>query len=496
MWVKKYAPENIGQLVGNPKTKKEFFLWLEKWKPGKAALLYGPPGIGKTTIAYLAAKKLGYDIVEMNASDLRNKAGIASVLGAAATQASLFSRGKLLLADEVDGVAGRRDRGAIGEIVSTVKKSSFPLVLTANRVKISEGSSYEKYVSRWNIKGKPNKFAIFQFLKKAAAEEGKSPSDKWIWRIVYTNLKELESNERAGIRSCLKQLLGGGDWWSWDSKLSPLKEVCHLFRFEKPSVSEIVTHLERICKAEGVSASRQALETIASKSGGDVRAAVNSLQSLALEHKRLPDSFELDERDERKNLSDALRIIFKTKDFSIAKAAINKLHVEPRELGNWLGHNMPREYSKGDLASGFDQLSKADLFAGRIFRRQDWKLMKYQLELMAGVAMAKEAKSSFSGSYSSPLERFVGTSRKKRRLRKQVAAKLSPILHVSRRTAARNYLWLLPLLLEKDKSLGEALRLDDEELQFLGVAAAKGKAKRRAKRSPKTAKKRRRRKAS
>ena len=39
----------------------------------KCALLSGPPGVGKTTTSYLVAKELGYDVVEMNASDTRSK---------------------------------------------------------------------------------------------------------------------------------------------------------------------------------------------------------------------------------------------------------------------------------------------------------------------------------------------------------------------------------------------------------------------------------------
>lgn len=42
----------------------------------RAALLSGPPGIGKTTIAHMVSQMEGYQILEFNASDTRNKISI------------------------------------------------------------------------------------------------------------------------------------------------------------------------------------------------------------------------------------------------------------------------------------------------------------------------------------------------------------------------------------------------------------------------------------
>ena len=35
-------------------------------------MLYGPPGLGKTTLAHVVASHAGYNVVEMNASDDRS----------------------------------------------------------------------------------------------------------------------------------------------------------------------------------------------------------------------------------------------------------------------------------------------------------------------------------------------------------------------------------------------------------------------------------------
>lgn len=79
MWTTKYAPKSPEDLVGNHAAFENLVSWLRSWAPGSAqhaALLAGPPGIGKTTMALLAAKQAGLDTIEMNASDVRNKASL------------------------------------------------------------------------------------------------------------------------------------------------------------------------------------------------------------------------------------------------------------------------------------------------------------------------------------------------------------------------------------------------------------------------------------
>ena len=77
MWSEKYRPKNIVDLVGNEEARYDFVEWFTKWKKGtKPILLVGPPGIGKTTLAKLAAKHFGFDMIQLNASDVRKKGRI------------------------------------------------------------------------------------------------------------------------------------------------------------------------------------------------------------------------------------------------------------------------------------------------------------------------------------------------------------------------------------------------------------------------------------
>ena len=97
MMVDKYKPQDMAKIIGmngaqSPANK--LHAWLKSWRVNmqkndfkagynkggapnpavlKAALLSGPPGIGKTTTANLVAKALGFNVVEYNASSVRSK---------------------------------------------------------------------------------------------------------------------------------------------------------------------------------------------------------------------------------------------------------------------------------------------------------------------------------------------------------------------------------------------------------------------------------------
>ncbi|CAG0892298.1 unnamed protein product [Darwinula stevensoni] len=110
----------------------------------KAALLSGPPGVGKTTVALLACKELGFHAVELNASDTRSKRLLHDNLLEGLQNMSISSKGlwldlrsgmtesHVLIMDEVDGMAGNEDRGGIAELISLIKTSRVPIICLAN----------------------------------------------------------------------------------------------------------------------------------------------------------------------------------------------------------------------------------------------------------------------------------------------------------------------------------------------------------------------------
>ena len=135
-WVELYRPTRVEDIVGNRTPAKKLATWLEQWPEGKrkAALLVGPPGVGKTTTVYAIAQERDLEVIEMNASDQRNRDQILNIAGMTTTHKAFAgrTRARILLLDEVDGVFGREDFGGVGAMVQVVRTTKIPVMMTAN----------------------------------------------------------------------------------------------------------------------------------------------------------------------------------------------------------------------------------------------------------------------------------------------------------------------------------------------------------------------------
>lgn len=120
-------------MVGNEDVRIAVVKWLSAWVSGsKPLLLIGPPGVGKTTIVHALARQFDYDLVEMNASDVRNRDSIEARIKPIFANTSLFGRRILLFLDEVDGISGREDSGGLDALVELIKEPTVPVIMAAN----------------------------------------------------------------------------------------------------------------------------------------------------------------------------------------------------------------------------------------------------------------------------------------------------------------------------------------------------------------------------
>jgi replication factor C large subunit len=95
-------------------------------------MVSGPSGTGKSAAVKLVAEASNWNIVEMNASDYRNKESIDRLLVAASQARTIFGKRNLILLDEIDELSGRFDKGAGAAISSMLKSSKSPIIFVAN----------------------------------------------------------------------------------------------------------------------------------------------------------------------------------------------------------------------------------------------------------------------------------------------------------------------------------------------------------------------------
>lgn len=397
-WIKKYEPETVSEIKGQEEALGELADFIDSYKSQKkkSALLYGPSGSGKTVSVYAAAKKNNLEVMEVNASDFRNKNEIDSQVGGASQQMSLFSKGKIILVDEIEGLSGQKDRGGLAALAKLIDKSAFPMVLTAQ-----------------------------------------NPFDK---------------------------------------KFKSVRKKSVLIHFPELDNKSVYTVLKRICDAENVRYDDLALKGLSRRSGGDLRAAINDLQSLVEQNGNLTkEALEnLTERMRIESMPSALVKVLKNSDSKIALRAFDNVEEDIDRQFLWLDANIPKEYTKNeDLARAYECLSRADVFKGRIRRWQHWRFLVYVNALLtAGVSASKTEKYKGASKYEETKRLLkIWMANMKYAKKKAIAAKIAEHTHTSSGRVMQDTLPYIQTIFKRNKELGsqlaEELDLDPNELAWL-----------------------------
>ena len=133
----------------------------------------------------------------------------------------------------------------------------------------------------------------------------------------------------------------------------------------------------------------------------------------------------------------------------------------------WVDENLSKEYDNESLIKAYDKLSKADVYKGRILRRQYWRFLVYQSALMnVGIGLSKETKKVGFVDYKRPsriLKMWIAKQRNTKR--RNIAEKFASKTHISKKKAYQE----LPVLVNflKSEKVSKELELDDGEVNWL-----------------------------
>jgi replication factor C large subunit len=194
MWSELYRPVKVQQMIGNEGARLAAVKWLSGWVDGsRPLLLIGPPGIGKTTLVHTLSQQFNYDLIELNASDNRNKIGIETRIMPMFRNAGLFGRKLLLFLDEVDGLSGREDTGGIDSLITIMKEPTIPVIMAANtkNTKIKDLAKTCKVIELNSI---PPRLLMI-FLDNVLKEENK--------QLSLDDKVSVVNNSKGDIRSML-----------------------------------------------------------------------------------------------------------------------------------------------------------------------------------------------------------------------------------------------------------------------------------------------------
>jgi replication factor C large subunit len=263
---------------------------------------------------------------------------------------------------------------------------------------------------------------------------------------------------------------------AYSKKLADLRKVCEVVEFRTLAYTSVFAVLKKIATNENVKFDEDDLKALARYAGGDLRAAINDLQTLASVdgtlHKK--DIEALSQREKEQSIHKALMQVFKTTDPKVAIKAYDNVNEDFDKIRLWLEENLPLEYTKPeDLANAFDYLSKADVMSRRIRRWQHWRFLVYiNAYLSAGVAVSKSEKYQKFISYSRPSRILkLWQANVKYAKRKAIAQKIAEKTHTSAKRVTKDTLPYLQTIFLNNKENAKALidffDFDKAEVEWL-----------------------------
>lgn len=314
-----------------------------------------------------------------------------------------------------------------------------------------------------------NKGKLQEILKPAIEQQSLTNKNKI---ILIDEADGLSGSDRGGVTEIISLLslttypiiITANDAWS--KKLSPLRKKAEIAELKEISPSFIKSILIEILNKENKFIHNKILNQISIKSKGDLRAAINDLQTLVYTGNQ--EEIELDERNKETDIFNALKKIFQEKPSKEMLGVFDSVKMNLDEIILWVEENIPADYKGQELARAYDLLSKTDLFKGRIYKQQYWRFLVYEnIFLSYGIASAKQNPKSGFSTYKRPsriLKIWLNNQRNAKK--KSIAIKYAQYVHVGTKRALSEYP-IIKQIINSNLQIAKELKLTEEEVEYV-----------------------------
>jgi len=255
---------------------------------------------------------------------------------------------------------------------------------------------------------------------------------------------------------------------AWNTRLSPLRKVSTMVKFNKVMTPSIEKMLREICKKEGIGFDEDAIKGLARWSQGDMRSAIFDLQIVSMGRKSLTsgDMESLGFRERESNIFSMLPTIFGSRNINASRKLIRESDRDPDEILLWIESNVHQVFRDAEgLARAYDILSRADIFRARVHIQQNWRFKGIMSDMMAGISLSGHSAGYVP--YQHPQRiMMLARSRSRREAMRMAATKIGEHAHCSRKIAIRDYFPYMRIILKK--GLGNrGLELEPDEIKVI-----------------------------
>ncbi len=472
-------PRSLSGIVGQPEALAKLRQFAESWRfPGhppraRAALLEGVPGTGKTASAYALAEDFGWGVVELGASDIRNRESLERIAGRASLANSFSEDGRYL-----DVARGGRtlilidDADSMSTQAATARPSLAPTVSWGQFLR-TRYRTVEALNQAWKLSpdqpGRPDPLERFEQLTATGprgnlARLPEVQRDLEDWKATRVTVDYSDRGGAGTVASLLREtlqplLLTAIDARALTRANSAFRQYATRIRF-LPLHDEVVRgHLHQVALAEGFAVSEEVLRTIAKHVRGDLRAALNDLEVASAVPPGIPPDEVLGWRDMEGNLYDATRLFLSEPRFFRGAEVMERTSTSPDELLPWIEENLDRSAdSPGARGLAWARLGRAQLALVRAQRQRVWSQWSFASEMMTGgVSMALHPSGRARPAPPVEFPRFLGmmgSSRTRRTLRSRLELKLGRAGHLSAAKVSEEMLPFVEQLFARKGAVG------------------------------------------